>query len=784
MIMANKPKIKILPLEDLNGELVSTLFHNGKTYSLKEIFSGIPNYDPCKIKNNKYFFDIAEAQRWLDFFNEVLFFTEGDRAALKENFHLEFWQISIIANLVGWRFIDENGLPCRRYRTGFIYLPRKNGKALDLEEVVPTPDGWKKIKELEIGDKLYNPYGLVIKVKALHPIHKAEECFKITFSNDQTIICNGDHLWKTTSINDTLGTQQKIRSAKDIYESQKFGVKNDLDRYVIKFEPFEIYEIVKVEKIKSKLVRCITIDSEDGMFLVGRTMIPTHNSPMVAGLALAAGFLDNEPGFQIYSVAADKEQASITYRHMSSMIDKNEWLQSKATVRKAIKGIEFEGMGPGCIYKALSADAETKHGLNVHWGIIEELHAQPDGELAGVISTGTASRRQPMILYVTTADFQRESACNRVYAKAKSVCDGTIEDDTYLPVIYEAFETDDWTSEETWRKSNPNYGISVKPAYIESAILEAERDIYKQNEFKRLHLNIRTTSESQAFSVFKWRQCNLFPSLDHYDIRYLSNYRTLPDNYKSIINNYYQGTYKYADHIPEEDDKTITPAIWKKIVRRLMKNEECVVGVDLSSSKDLTAAVFWFPAYNIVIPEIWCPADSLKERQNNDKIPYYDWHTLGFIRKTDGNMVDYQSIFTVLMKYWNHFSIRMITADPWNSLGLLGQLQNSGLPHIKYQQGFANMNDPIKYLEECINNQSIHHGNNPVLSWALGNCVSEIDNKLRRNITKGKCNEKIDPIIALLMAIGYSNSDNQAIAEKDEAIKENKKKKRKQNNQQ
>ena len=143
-------------------------------------------------------------------------------------------------------------------------------------------------------------------------------------------------------------------------------------------------------------------------------------------------------------------------------------------------------------YKVISADADTKHGYNTHLAVINELHAQPNRELVDVLGTSTGSRRQPLILYITTSDYERPSICNEKYDYATKVRDGIIDDASFLPVVYEATKDDDWKDPKIWRKANPNFGISVSEEYLARECKRAQEVPSYENTFKRLHLNIRT----------------------------------------------------------------------------------------------------------------------------------------------------------------------------------------------------------------------------------------------------------------------------------------------------
>jgi phage terminase large subunit-like protein len=185
-------------------------------------------------------------------------------------------------------------------------------------------------------------------------------------------------------------------------------------------------------------------------------LVPRKNgkSTYAAGFALSGLTIDHEQGAEVYSIAADRMQAALVFDQAKVMALKDEELQKHLIAHKYC----IANPTTNSIYKPLSAEASTKHGLNTSLAIIDELHAQPNAELVEVIQTSTGARKQPLIIYITTADYCRESIANDIYEYAKKVRDGLLQDSSFLPVIYEATLQDDWTDREVWAKANPNMG--------------------------------------------------------------------------------------------------------------------------------------------------------------------------------------------------------------------------------------------------------------------------------------------------------------------------------------
>ncbi len=241
--------------------------------------------------------------------------------------------------------------------------------------------------------------------------------------------------------------------------------------------------------------------------------VPRKNgkSLMAAALVLCVLFTDAEPGAEIYSAAADRDQAALVFDVAKSMVLGDDELSGLCKVYQ--KAITREELGSS--YKAISRDANTKHGYNAHCVIIDELHAQPNRDLVDVLMTSTGARRQPMVVHITTAGFDRNSICYLKYDQARRVRDAkpgdTDNDPSFLPVIYEAPAESDWTDEKTWFAANPNLDVSVSLDYLRRECQHAKDSPAYQNTFKRLHLNIWTEQDVRWLDMSKWDLCGLTP---------------------------------------------------------------------------------------------------------------------------------------------------------------------------------------------------------------------------------------------------------------------------------
>ena len=427
-------------------------------------------------------------------------------------------------------------------------------------------------------------------------------------------------------------------------------------------------------------------------------------TPFAAGILNYVLFFDNEPGAQIYCAAAEKDQAALTYRHAKGMIDREPLLASRCKIYRALKSIELLE-DPGSVYKVLSADADTKHGGNSHLVIIDELHAQRNRELVDVLTTSFASqgRRQPIMISLTTADFERAgSICNEKHDYAGKVRDGIIKDQTFLPVIYEATLEDDWTDPKVWGKANPNLGVSVSLDYLERACEKAKEMTSFENTFKRLHLNIRTEQAMRWLKMDRWDACS--------------------------------GTVD-----PDE-----------------LLGRKCYMGLDLASSIDVAAAALLFPSddgYDVLM-RYWIPRDNAHARDRRDRVPYTAWARDGYITMTDGDVIDQPKIREEIIALGERYNIQEIAIDRWNASQITTELQGAGFDMVPFGQGFQSMASPTKELEVLVHSGKLRHGGDPVLRWMASNVAVETDAADNIKPSKKKSPEKIDGIVALVMALG------------------------------
>src|SRR6187399_597306 len=187
-------------------------------------------------------------------------------------------------------------------------------------------------------------------------------------------------------------------------------------------------------------------------------MLPRKNgkSELAAALAIDGLLFDGEIGGEVYSAAADKEQAALVFNVAAQMLRNDPELLAACEIVDSQKRIVHRATGS--FYRAISAEAYSKHGFNASRVIYDELHAAPSRELWDVLTSSTGARAQPLVIAISTAGYDRHSILWELYAHAKNVAVTPDLDPTFLPVIWEAPAEADWRDETTWRQANPALG--------------------------------------------------------------------------------------------------------------------------------------------------------------------------------------------------------------------------------------------------------------------------------------------------------------------------------------
>ena len=444
----------------------------------------------------------------------------------------------------------------------------------------------------------------------------------------------------------------------------------------------------------------------------------------LAGIGLYLLAADKEAGAEVYSVATKMDQARISHSAATMMVRKSSELRSRVEIFKNNLNI----VETGSKFLPLGADSKTMDGLNVHGGMVDELHAHATRDVWDVIITATGARRQSLIMAITTAGYDKNSICWEQHDYTEKVLEGIIVDESHFGIIYTLDEGDDWQDEAVWIKANPNLNVCTKIDDLRAKALKAAEVPTQLNAFLRLHMNIWTESVTRWIGSDKWNACD--------------------------------------GEVDEEK----------------LKGRLCYMGLDLSTTTDVSALALVFPpeeedgVYSVLC-RFWIPAENMRDRVRRDRVPYDTWVREGFITATQGNIIDYNSILAQIDADCNVYDVKELAFDRWGSQKIITDLMDLGFENekarhvdrhlIQFGQGFASMNSPSKELEKLVIGERIAHGGNPVLTWMMSNTVIKMDPAGNIKPDKGESTERIDGIVATIMALDRAtrNTDNSSIYE-------------------
>lgn len=433
--------------------------------------------------------------------------------------------------------------------------------------------------------------------------------------------------------------------------------------------------------------------------------IPKKNgkSELAAAVALYLLCADNEQRAEVYGCAADRSQASIVFDVAVDMVEMTPALQRRIKISKSTKRLTY--LPTNSFYQVLSAEAFTKHGLNVHGVVFDELHAQPDRRLFDVMTKGSGdARQQPLYFLITTAGNDVNSICYEQHLKALDLIDKKKKDPTWYPVIYGAPMDADWTDPKVWKKSNPSLGETIKIDKVRDACESAKQNPGEENAFRQLRLNQWVKQAVRWMPMEYWDAC-----------------------------------------------------AWK-VDESELEGRVCYGGLDLSQTTDITAFVLCFPPLDeedkyIFLPFFWIPEENIQRRVLRDHVPYDIWEKQGYLMTTEGNVVHYGFIEQFIHSLGERFNIRDIAYDRWGAVQMVQNLEEDGFTVVPFGQGFKDMSPPTKELFKLTMEQKIAHGGHPILRWMVDNIYITQDPAGNIKADKKKSTEKIDGAVAAIMAL-------------------------------
>lgn len=423
------------------------------------------------------------------------------------------------------------------------------------------------------------------------------------------------------------------------------------------------------------------------------------------GLYLFAG--DGESGAQVYAAAGDRSQAGIVFGPCRDMAAGSRPLAKR--LGSGIRRHYLEDRRTGSVLRALSSDGARQHGLNIHGAIIDEVHVHKTPDLIDALETGTGSREQPLVVFITTADDGDDGSIYAVKREyAEGVAAGHIVDRSFYAVIFAADDTAegfDPFAAETLRSANPGAGLTVSMEYLLGKADEARQSPPQLNRYLRLHLNVRTKQTTRWLPLDRWdASAGALDPVAAFADR--ASWGGLDLSSTTDLT-----AFAFVAPIPAEDRP------------ELVDDDEILAELDDEAGDGRTALVASARGYYAHVLH-WLPEERLGELERRTGVPLSHWVELGWLRTTEGNVVDYAQVRADIIDEAARLGTDLaeIAYDPWNATETVQELSNAGLKMIPLRQGYASLSAPCKELERLVMGSTPEaplfvHGGNPVLRW-------------------------------------------------------------------
>lgn len=462
--------------------------------------------------------------------------------------------------------------------------------------------------------------------------------------------------------------------------------------------------------------------------------VPRKNgkTTLAGGIALYMMGGDGEPGAQVITAAVTKEQAGLLFKPVKAIVEKSPALKR---VMQPLAGVILHPKTDS-YFKPVSSLAGAQHGLNLHCGVVDELHEHKSPELVETIESGTGSRRQPLIFIITTADAgKKESVYGRKRERIEQLARGAYEAPAVYGVVFAAETDDDPFAEATWKKANPGYGVSPTRAYLRTAADKAKQSPAELASFLRLHLGIRTKQTTKFLTLESWKANG-----------------ALVDEVK-------------------------------------LRGREAYGGLDLGAVSDLNALAWLFPDDENggldLLMRFWTPEDNIKDLDRRTAGNASVWVREGWLKTTPGNVTDYDVIGAQIRKDLDSFDVKSLGYDRWSSTPLTNDLENDRAPLVGVGQGYKTMSPALKAVQRLLlqgqrqvregGRPMLRHDGNPVMAWMVDNLAVAMDPAGNVKPDKSHGGDKIDGVSALCDAMSevlarppvrrsaYEDSDFEAI---------------------
>lgn len=450
-------------------------------------------------------------------------------------------------------------------------------------------------------------------------------------------------------------------------------------------------------------------------------VVPRKNgkSAIASGVALYMLCADDEFGAEVYSGATNEKQAWEVFRPARLMVQKLPALKAKFDIEILAKQLHRPEDGS----RMETIIGDPGDGQSPSCSIHDEYHEHLDDAQVDTMLTGMGARDQPLQLLITTAGENLAGPCYAMILEQRERLAGIghnggppLDDDTFF-AEYAADEDDDWKTEATLRKANPNIGISVSLEYLLARQRDAISTPRKRGIFKTKHLNLWVAAKAAFFDIEKWRAC-ADPSIP----------------------------VRFAD----------------AVLLDRFRGRRCIISLDLASKVDIAAIEFLFPPLGpratkadpfIRIGRYFLPSKAVE-----DVSAYQGWDAQALLDVNEGDITDYEEIEIAIEEAREIFDVEQVAYDPAQATMLVTRLMKMGAPVLEVRPSVLNFSEPMKELDAMTKAGLIAHGGCPVMEWQMSNVVAQSDAKDNVYPRKPRAEAKIDNPVALIAAIGVAIS--------------------------
>lgn len=448
-------------------------------------------------------------------------------------------------------------------------------------------------------------------------------------------------------------------------------------------------------------------------FRICYTEVPRGNGKSAISSAVMLYMLaaDGEGGAEIYSAATTRDQAGIVFNDARAMLRLRPNICAKLGITVSKHAIHVDASNS--IFKALSSQTHSLDGKNVHAACLDELHAHKTRTTYDVLETALGKRQQSMLWNISTAGSDRSGICYEVRSYLTRVLSGAVVDNGFFGVIYTIDNGDDWTAESSWRKANPNWAVSVQPDMVAQLAAKAMQLSSATNNFLTKHLNVWVNADSAWMDMAAWQKCG-DPSLSIEDFAH----------------------------------------------------DDCIAGLDLASKVDIASRVIIFrrivddEPHFYLFARHYLPEAAVHSERNSQ---YVGWVRDGWLTATDGEVTDIDLIERDLLADAMQYRVNEVAYDPFQATQLCNRLMANGIQMVEVRPTVLNFSEPMKEMDALVRSGRLHHNNDPVMTWMVSNVVCHTDAKDNIYPRKERPENKIDGVVAAIMALArWTVADNAA----------------------